>query len=64
MRRRFQNKKKNVHVRSFQELDLDPGVAGGAGLHKLPGCGHCIFQLPKLEGATRMRMVLTKTAEF
>jgi hypothetical protein len=45
MRRRLQNKKKNVHVRSFQELDLDPGVAGGAGLHKLTGCGHCVFPL-------------------
>jgi len=26
----LQNKKKNVRVRSFQELDLDPGVAVGA----------------------------------
>jgi len=28
-KRWLQNKKKNVCVRSFQELDLDPGVAVG-----------------------------------
>jgi hypothetical protein len=34
-RRWLQNKKKNVHVRSFQELDLESEVAGGTGVHKL-----------------------------
>jgi hypothetical protein len=44
-RRWLQNKRKNVHVRSFQELDLNPGVAGVAGLYKLPDSSHDVIHI-------------------
>jgi hypothetical protein len=42
-RRWLQNKKKNVHVRSFQELDLGFGVAVGTGVPKLLWVGQFSF---------------------
>jgi hypothetical protein len=40
----FKIRRKNVHVRFFQEHDLKPGVAGGTGAHKLPGGGQFVSQ--------------------
>jgi hypothetical protein len=39
----LENKKKNVHVRSFQELDLESGAAGGTGVNKLLRAGQFSF---------------------
>lgn len=61
----FKIQRKNVHVRSFQGLDLKPGVAGGTRVQELPGGGQFVTQqegkfLCSLGGgATETRVVIS-----